>query len=104
MTFRVMLRMELVPGAGADFEQAWRAGADTITGQPANLGQWLCRDAEEPDVYHIVSDWTDESSFRTYELSEAHLAHRVTLHPYRLRGSMSTATVLAGLAGAGAGS
>jgi len=80
----------------------WHEGADVITGQPANVGQWLCRSEDEPDVYHIISDWTDEPSFRDYEQSREHLEHRRTLHPYRLRGSMATATVLAGLKGAAA--
>jgi heme-degrading monooxygenase HmoA len=102
MTFRVLLRMEVAPGAAPDFERVWHEGAGVITGQPANVGQWLCRSEDEPDVYHIVSDWTDEASFRAYELSAEHLAHRRTLHPYRLRGSMATATVLAALPGAAA--
>jgi heme-degrading monooxygenase HmoA len=100
MTFRVLLRMEVAPGAAPAFERVWHEGADVITGQPANLGQWLCRSEDEPDVYHIISDWTDEASFREYEHSDQHLAHRQTLHPYRLRGSMATATVLADLPGA----
>jgi len=102
MTYRVLLRMEVAPGAAADFEQVWHQGADVITGQPANIGQWLCRSEDEPDVYHIISDWTDEPSFREYEQSQEHLEHRKTLHPYRLRGSMATATVLADLKGAAA--
>lgn len=100
--FRVTLRMEIKPGLAAQFEQAWYAGADVITGQRANLGQWLSRAAEEPDVYYIVSDWVDEPSFREYEHSDAHLAHRQTLHPYRHAGSMTTMHVLHELAGAGA--
>ncbi|WP_067499167.1 antibiotic biosynthesis monooxygenase [Actinoplanes sp. TFC3] len=102
MTFRVLLRMEVRPGAGENFEKAWHEGAGVITGQRANLGQWLCRGEDEPGVYHIISDWTDEKSFREYEHSPEHLAHRQTLHPYRLRGTMATATVLADLPGAAA--
>ncbi|MCW3840386.1 antibiotic biosynthesis monooxygenase [Micromonospora yasonensis] len=100
--FRVTLRMEIRPGMGPEFEQAWRDGASVITDQPANLGQWLSRSAEEQDVYYIVSDWTDEPGFRTYEESEEHLVHRQKLHPYRAKGSMTTMHLLHGLTGTGA--
>jgi heme-degrading monooxygenase HmoA len=100
--FRVTLRMEVHPGMGPGFVQAWHDGAAVITSQPANLGQWLSRSADEPDVYYIVSDWDDEPGFRAYEHSDEHLVHRGKLHPYRATGSMSTMHVLYGLAGAGA--
>ncbi|MDQ0762622.1 antibiotic biosynthesis monooxygenase family protein [Streptomyces canus] len=98
--FRVTLRMQVHPGRGADFERAWYDGASVITGRPANLGQWLSASAEEPDIYYIVSDWTDEDSFRTYEQSEEHLEHRSKLHPYRLSGSMTTMHVRYAMTGA----
>lgn len=101
--FRVTLRMEVHPGRGEDFERVWYESAGTITGQPANLGQWLSRSSEEPDVYYIVSDWLDEERFREYELSEEHLQHRGRLHPYRTTGSMATMQVLHHLSGAGSG-
>ncbi|GAA3428006.1 antibiotic biosynthesis monooxygenase family protein [Streptosporangium sandarakinum] len=101
--FRVLLRMELVPGREEEFERAWLAGADVITGQPANLGQWLSKSAEEEGVYYIVSDWTDEARFREYERSDQHLEHRRTLHPYRSSGSMVTMNVVHSMAGAGDG-
>jgi heme-degrading monooxygenase HmoA len=92
--FRVTLRMQVHPGKGAEFEQAWQDGADVITSQPANLGQWLSKSADEENVYYIVSDWIDEPLFRAYELSQEHLDHRVKLHPYRESGSMATMHVL----------
>ncbi|UNO40775.1 antibiotic biosynthesis monooxygenase family protein [Streptomyces sp. MST-110588] len=101
--FRVLLRMELHPGREKEFEEAWTAGADVITSQPANLGQWLAASTEEPSVYYIVSDWTDEAGFREYELSETHLEHRKRLHPYRKSGSMSVMTVIRSMTGAAAG-
>ncbi|MEU5210217.1 antibiotic biosynthesis monooxygenase family protein [Streptomyces sp. NPDC020742] len=100
--FRVLLRMELHPGREEEFEEAWLAGADIITSQPANLGQWLAASTEEPSVYYIVSDWTDEAGFREYEHSEIHLEHRKRLHPYRKSGSMAVMTVLRAMTGAAA--
>lgn len=100
--FRVTLRMDVHPGMGAAFEKAWIDGANVITSQRANLGQWLSRSSESCDVYYIVSDWVDEPAFREYERSEEHVVHRQKLHPYRAAGSMTTMTVLYDLAGAGA--
>jgi heme-degrading monooxygenase HmoA len=98
--FRVTLRMQVRPGKGEEFEQAWYDGADVITSQPANLGQWLSKSADEENVYYIVSDWIDEPLFREYELSQEHLDHRVQLHPFRESGSMTTMHVLYQMAGA----
>ncbi len=98
--FRVTLRMQVRPGKGEEFEQAWYDGADVITSQPANLGQWLSKSADEENVYYIVSDWIDEPQFREYELSQTHLDHRVQLHPFRESGSMTTMHVLYQMAGA----
>jgi heme-degrading monooxygenase HmoA len=92
--FRVELRMEINPGMAAEFEKAWLTGAELIASEPANLDQWLCASAEEPDVYHVTSDWVDEASFRGYERSERHLAVRTGLRPFRVGGSMRTATVV----------
>ncbi|WP_308195688.1 antibiotic biosynthesis monooxygenase [Dactylosporangium sp. AC04546] len=89
-TFRVVLRMDIRPGAEADFEEAWRKVGDAVTGNPGNLAQWLLRSTTEPGVYFVMSDWVDEARFREFERSEAHVAHRESLHPYRSRGSMDT--------------
>jgi heme-degrading monooxygenase HmoA len=95
--FRVLLRMELQPGAGPDFEQTWLEIGNAITDHPANLGQQLMRDSENPDVYYILSDWVDEPGFRAFETSREHLGHRTRLHPFRRAGSMATMTSVAWL-------
>ncbi|WP_410663315.1 antibiotic biosynthesis monooxygenase family protein [Amycolatopsis sp. lyj-84] len=97
--FRVMLRMQIKPGAEDDFERVWLEIGDSVTSHPANLGQWLSR-AEEEGVYYIVSDWVSEPLFREFETSERHLEHRQKLHPFRSGGSMSTMSVVAYLPGA----
>ncbi|AGL16614.1 antibiotic biosynthesis monooxygenase [Actinoplanes sp. N902-109] len=94
-TFRVQLRMHIRPGMEADFERVWLEIGDGVTGHPANRGQWLAKDAENEGVYVIVSDWTDEASFRVFEHSEGHLRHRERLHPFRSGGDMSTMTIVA---------
>jgi heme-degrading monooxygenase HmoA len=96
--FRVMLRMEIKPGLGGEFERVWTEIGDSVTAHPANLGQWLSR-SDEDGVYYIVSDWVDEPRFREFETSERHLEHRQKLHPYRSGGSMTTMHVVAHLPG-----
>jgi heme-degrading monooxygenase HmoA len=100
---RIVLRMEIVAGEEERFERAWREGARTIAREPANLGQWLSRSADEPGVYYIVSDWVDRSSFVEYERSERHRLHRARLHPYRRAGSMTTMDMVAEVPGAASG-
>jgi heme-degrading monooxygenase HmoA len=92
--YRVLLRMEVTDSLHERFERAWLHGAEVIAEEPANLGQWLSRSADEDGVYYIISDWVDEPSFREYERSERHQRHRARLHPYRSAGSMTTMDVL----------
>jgi len=99
-TFRVILRMQTIPGKGAEFEQAWLDGAVLIMAEPANLEQSLSKSTAEDNVYYIVSDWVDEPAFRAYERSERHVEHRSRLHPYRASGSMLTMSVLHEMTGA----
>lgn len=95
-TFRVLLKVEVRPGLEAGFEQQWRAGDEEVTRQTANRGHWLSRSDTEDHVYYVISDWTDEASFRAFESSDVHLEHRKKLHPYRVGGSMATMRILAG--------
>ncbi|MEU8607691.1 antibiotic biosynthesis monooxygenase family protein [Actinoplanes sp. NPDC048791] len=97
--FRILLKMHVRPGLEADFEKAWLAVGNVITEHPANLGQWLMRATDESSVYYIISDWVDEPQFRRFELSDAHVAHRRQLHPFRSGGSMATMQVLHGFPG-----
>lgn len=92
--FRVMLRLSIIPGMESDFERTWLSVGSVITGQPANLGQWLLKSNDEPGVYYIMSDWVNEPLFREFEHSAEHLGHRTQLHPFRNGGSMATMTVV----------
>ncbi|MCP2341080.1 antibiotic biosynthesis monooxygenase family protein [Actinomadura rupiterrae] len=100
--FRVMLRMDIIPGKERDFEDTWARVGKAITDQPANLGQWLSRSAEEDGVYYVVSDWVDEPRFRAFETSPEHLEHRTKLHPFRSGGTMTTMNVVYEMTGAAA--
>ncbi|MEU3193209.1 NAD(P)-binding domain-containing protein [Streptomyces sp. NPDC006992] len=87
--FRVMLRMEIHPGKEQEFEETWRQVATGIAREPANRGQKLLRSVEDKSVYHVLTDWTDEPSFRAFELSEAHVENRRRLQPFRRGGEMA---------------
>lgn len=91
--FRVIIEIDVVAGGAAGFERAWLDVAEVIGTQNANLGQWLLRDTEHPLRYLVVSDWTDEPSFRRFEVSDPHTENRRKLAPYRQGGSMTTMTV-----------
>ncbi|MFE9383026.1 NAD(P)-binding domain-containing protein [Streptomyces sp. NPDC007025] len=84
-----MLRMEIHPGKEQEFEETWRQVATGIAREPANRGQKLLRSVEDQSVYHVLTDWTDEPSFRAFELSEAHVENRRRLQPFRRGGEMA---------------
>ncbi|WP_327378238.1 antibiotic biosynthesis monooxygenase [Streptomyces sp. NBC_01216] len=90
-SFRVLLTVQVTPGMEADFERVWTEGSKEVTAQAANLGHTLARSAKpgEESVYYVVSDWTDQESFLTFERSPEHVAHREKLHPYRTGGSLA---------------
>jgi heme-degrading monooxygenase HmoA len=92
--FRVLLSMDVRADQTNEFERAWTAIAESIAEQPANLSQSLMRSNEEASRYHILSDWTDEESFRVFELSEAHVAYRARLAPYRSGVTITTMHVV----------
>jgi len=95
-SFRVLLKVEIPVGTDTDFEQEWRSAAPAVAGHPANRGHWLSRSDQEANTYYVISDWVDEPTFREFESSETHLAHRKRMHPFRVSGSMATMRILAG--------
>jgi heme-degrading monooxygenase HmoA len=88
--FRVLLSMDVNAGQASQFEAVWSEIAAEIAAHPANLAQALMRGSEPVHRYHILTDWTDENSFRRFERSEAHVAYRKRLAPYRGDVTMST--------------
>jgi heme-degrading monooxygenase HmoA len=92
--FRVLLSMDVHADRAPEFERAWTAVASAIAGHPANLAQALMRGNDGDGRYHILSDWTDEAAFRDFEHSEAHVAYRARLAPYRAGVTMTTMHVV----------
>ena len=82
---RVLLRIRIVPGREAEFEQLWRTPARTV---PDNHGQQLLRLSGESGHYTVLTDWTDEPSFRAFERSPEQQAYLQRLWPMRADGEM----------------
>ena len=97
--WRIMLELHIDLDLTAEFEKVWSEVGTSVSADPANLGQWLLRDADRPHVYYIVSDWTSQEEFRRFERSERHVRHRELLHPYRRAGSMKTMSLVSHLPG-----
>jgi heme-degrading monooxygenase HmoA len=98
--FHVLLDIRVRPGSQAEFERVWLEVAEGIAGHPANRGQKLLRGLEGEGAYYVLTAWTDEAAFREFELSQAHVANRARLGPYRNGGSMTIMHVVHELEGA----
>jgi heme-degrading monooxygenase HmoA len=96
-TFRVLLEMHVTPAHAAEFEAAWSDVARSVSANPANLGQALMRSCDRPGQYHVLTDWTDEAAFRSFERSAEHVGHRARLAPYRTGVTMTTTHIVAEL-------
>ncbi|MEV5985411.1 antibiotic biosynthesis monooxygenase family protein [Streptomyces sp. NPDC052051] len=88
-SFRVLLTVQVKPGAEADFEKAWEEGSKEVTAQAGNLGHTLARSTQDESVYFVMSEWKDQDSFLAFEKSPEHIAHREKLHPFRAGGSLA---------------
>lgn len=85
---RVLLRIRVAKGHEAEFEELWRGHAETVRRFPDNHGQQLLRDTAEPGSYTVLTDWTDEPSFRAFERSAEQQAYLKVLWPLREGGEM----------------
>ncbi|GHF22332.1 antibiotic biosynthesis monooxygenase family protein [Streptomyces morookaense] len=103
LPFRVMLRMEIHPGRGPEFERVWQEVGRGIAAHAGNLCQALARATDEEDVYYVVTDWVDAPSFHRFEHSEEHVENRRRLAPYRRGGEMRLTETVCLLPGRAAG-
>ncbi|HEY9373885.1 antibiotic biosynthesis monooxygenase family protein [Streptomyces sp.] len=85
---RVLLRIRITPGREAEFEELWRGHAETVRRFPDNHGQQLLRLRGETGDYTVLTDWTDEPSFRAFEQSAEQQAYLQLLWPMRAGGEM----------------
>lgn len=93
-TFRVILRFDVKPGSGPEFEKVWLGVGQVVTALPANRGQVLMRHSNKADVYFVLGEWASEAAFREFEQSDAHLRARASLLPFRNGSSIETAVVV----------
>lgn len=86
---RVLLEIRIAPGREAEFEELWRGHAEHVRRLPDNHGQHLYRLTGTDGCYTVLTDWTDEPSFRAFERSDAQQAYLRRLWPMREGGAMS---------------
>lgn len=85
---RVLLRIDIAPGREAEFEELWRSHAEYIRALADNHGQQLLRLHGGSGSYTVLTDWTDEPSFRAFEQSAEQQAYLKRLWPLRAGGEM----------------
>jgi len=89
---RVLLQIRVRPGTQDEFERLWQAHASYVNGVPGNRGQSLLRHADQSNEYVVLTDWTDEATFRAFERSERQQEYLKRLWPMREGGSMALLT------------
>ncbi|MGC9668381.1 antibiotic biosynthesis monooxygenase family protein [Planosporangium sp. 12N6] len=94
MALRVLLQIDVQPGREREFERLWREHSSRIRELPDNHGQWLLRRTDDPSRYVVLTDWTDEESFRAFERSEAQQEYLRRLRPLRAGGGMTLLTLV----------
>ena len=96
---RTILRMRTREGCEAQFEEAWRAAAVQIAGQPGNIRQELMRDAGDPRTFLITADWADKAAVDGFGRSSARETLTAALRELREDASRDTYEVLATIPG-----
>ena len=92
---RVVLDIEVDPASEEQFLTLWHEHAARIRHDPENHGQSLSSYRDQPGRFLVISDWTDEAAFRTFERSATQQAYLTRLWPLRRRGSMTLLDVVA---------
>lgn len=85
---RVLLHIDVASGREAEFETLWQEHARYVNTVPGNRGQSLLRRTGQPGGYVVITDWTDEPTFREFEKSEAQQEYLKRLWPMRVSGMM----------------
>jgi heme-degrading monooxygenase HmoA len=90
----VLLQIEVAAGRADEFEELWRAHSTHVNALPDNHGQALLRRTDNPCGFVILTDWTDEDSFRAFERSAPQQEYLKKLWPLRVGGSMALLTTV----------
>jgi quinol monooxygenase YgiN len=88
--FRVLLKMRIRLGTDAQFKEVIGDIAGAVAARPGNLGQWVYRDAADPLVYYVISDWAGNKAFWEHESSAEHRSRIARLRGIREDSTMST--------------
>jgi heme-degrading monooxygenase HmoA len=94
MAMRVLLQIDVSPGREKEFEDLWQAHSAHVRSLPDNHGQALLRRTDNPSGYVVLTDWTDEATFRAFEQSAPQQEYLRQLWPMRVSGAMALLTTV----------
>jgi heme-degrading monooxygenase HmoA len=97
MALRVLLQIDIQAGRSERFEQLWHDHAARVATLPDNHGQTLLRRTDRADSYVVLTDWTDEAAFRSFEQSGPQQTYLKELWAIRAGGSMTLLDVMTNL-------
>src|SRR5438552_3317330 len=79
---RATLTITVKPGKEDEFVEAWRAIAEEVSREPANLRQALMRDADAERTFVLLSEWESREAFLAWERDEIHMQTTTPMRPY----------------------
>jgi len=82
MATRVMVFANVEEKDAADFQKAYLAVSERVTGTPGHVRDELLRDADDPTRYILLSEWQSEEQFRAWENLPYHLEITDPMGPY----------------------
>ena len=91
--FRAVLTMHVDATHVETFERAWKHAAESFAAVPGLIRQTLAADAHDSGCLTITSDWTDEQSFRLFEVSSRQDDATAALRRLRTSSTMHTQDV-----------
>jgi quinol monooxygenase YgiN len=98
---RATLTITVKPGKEDEFVEAWRAIAEEVSREPANLRQALMRDADAERTFVISSDWESREAFHEFERSPEQEELTAPMRDLRESGRMTIQDVVAYYEGGG---
>lgn len=64
------------------FENAFATVSDSVKGTPGHVKDELLRDASDPTVYILMSEWASKEAFLSWEQSPIHMQKTLPMRPY----------------------
>jgi heme-degrading monooxygenase HmoA len=98
---RATLTITVKPGNEEEFERAWRAIAEQVQRNPANVRQTLLRDPDDSRTFIVSSDWESREAFSEFERSPEQDDLTAPLRELRESGRMTVQEIIVDVEGGG---